>query len=339
MGQVFDRLQQFLGYALSFFYDLLSPVLSNGWSYGLAIILLTIAINVVVFPLTLKQTRATRAFSALQPQIKKIQAEYKDEPQELQKRLMAAQKEAGATPGGCLLPLLVQMPIWFALFRLLRTPLRFLTEVVEGTTVLQLDASGLPLINTAAIQPVSPVSGLGRALHDLGHFLEPGNLQPGNWISGFDMHSFLGMNLGISPSQAMTLFGLAVAVPYLVVIVLMVATQYIQQWHSTYGQDKNANQPGAGAQQALTKIMPLFIGFISWNFPAGLILYWATSNLFRLGQQVLIFKIDGRPPSPGSTTKEPDKPKNGPSSDDSPDTEFRGPQQGAADKRRRRRRR
>lgn len=336
MGQVFDRVQQGLGFVLSFFYELLHHVFSNGWSYGISIILLTIAINVVVFPLTLKQTRATRAFSALQPQIKKIQAEYKDDPQEMQKRLMAAQKEAGATPGGCLLPLLVQMPIWFALFRLLRTPLRFLTEVVDGTTVLQVDPSGLPIIDPGAIQPVDPASSLGRALHDLGQFLEPGNLQPGNWISGFDMHSFLGMNLGISPSQALTLFGFGMAIAYLVMIVLMVATQYIQQWHSTYGQDR---QTGGGAQQALTKIMPLFIGFISWNFPAGLVLYWATSNLFRLGQQVLIFRIDGRPPSPGSTTKESEGPKNGPK-DDEPSNGAPGkPQRGAADKRRRRRRR
>jgi hypothetical protein len=86
--------------------------------------------------------------------------------------------------------------------------------------------------------------------------------------------------------------------------------------------------------------MPLFIGFISWNFPAGLVLYWATSNLFRLGQQVLIFRMDGRPPTPGSQSKESDKPKNGPSDDDSSsDDDPKKPQPGATDKRRRRRRR
>jgi YidC/Oxa1 family membrane protein insertase len=266
--------------------------MNNGVAYGLSIILLTIAINIVVFPLTLKQTRATRAFSALQPQIKKIQAEYKDDPQEMQKRLMAAQKEAGATPGGCLLPLLVQMPIWFALFRLLQTPL----------------------------DHISSATALGQSIAN-------------------ENLTFLGMMLGTSPSQAVTEFGFLRAFPYLIMIVLMVATQYIQQWHSTYGQIRDPKQPGAGAQQAVTKIMPLFIGFISWNFPAGLVLYWATSNLFRLGQQVLIFRIDGRPPSPGSGPKELDKPTNGPTSDDSDVAEPKKPQSGASDKRRRRRRR
>ena len=120
-------------------------------------------------------------------------------------------------------------------------------------------------------------------------------------------------------------------------IVLMVATQYVQQWHATYGQERPAGQPGAGAQQAITKIMPLFIGFISWNFPAGLIIYWATGNLFRLGQQALIFKMDGRPTPAATTTEEPKtEPKAIPESEEA---EAKKPQQGAADKRRRRRRR
>jgi YidC/Oxa1 family membrane protein insertase len=199
-----------------------------------------------VFPLTLKQTRATRAFQAIQPEIKRIQKDLKDKPEELQKELMRVQREAGASPGGCLLPLLVQMPIWFALFRVLSTPLQYLPE------------------GSALASSVTS-----------------------------DTSTFLGMHMGETPAAAFAA-GIATAIPYLVMMILMVATQYVQTWHSTYGQDKPQG-PQAGAQQAVTKIMPLFIGFISWNFPAGLVLYWATANLFRLGQQVVIFKIDGRP--------------------------------------------
>jgi len=292
MGEIFNVLVDALGSALAFFFEFLHTFMDDGVAYGISIILLTIVINIVVFPLTLKQTRATRAFQALQPEIKRIQAEYKDDPQELQKRLMAAQKEAGATPGGCLLPLLVQMPIWFALFQLLRNPL----DHINADTAL-----GMSIADGTA-------------------------------------NSFLGMMLDTSPAQAMSAGGVIEALPYLVMIVLMVATQYIQQWHSTYGQVSNKGQPGAGAQQAITKIMPLFIGFISWNFPAGLVVYWATSNLFRLGQQVLIFKIDGRPPSPGSNGESNGSNK-AQKSDDSSEEEPNKPHQGAASKRRRRRRR
>ncbi len=296
-------IEQILGSVLAFFYDVLTPALSEGWGYGLAIIFLTITINIFVFPLTLKQTRSTRAFSAIQPKIKKIQAEFKDDPPEMQKRLMAAQKEAGATPGGCLLPLLVQMPIWFALFRLLRTPLILddAGRLVEG-----------------ANHAINPMSSLGMSLLD-------------------DVpEKFFGMLLNTSPSTALQA-GIINALPYLVLMAIMIATQYVQQWHSTYGQDKNNNMPGAGASQAITKIMPLFIGFISYNFPAGLVLYWTTSNLFRLGQQVLIFKIDGRPPAPGSN-QEPDN-KKSPGEPGTEDAGAKQPQQGAANKRRRRRRR
>lgn len=291
----FDRIVALMGSALSFFYDLLHESFGVGVSYGLAIILLTIVINILVFPLTLKQTRATRAFSSLQPEIKKIQAEYKDDPQEMQKRLMAAQKEAGATPGGCLLPLLVQMPIWISLFRLLQ-------------------------------EPLAPAFGMAET-----------NL--GQALQAPEPPTFLGMMLGQTPGGAFS-EGIVTAIPYLIMIVLMVATQYVQQWHATSGQVRDPNQPGAGAQQAVTKIMPLFIGFISWNFPAGLVLYWSTANIFRLGQQVLIFRMDGRPPSPGSASKESDEPKNGPKNDDPSDDESeKKPQPGAASKRRRRRRR
>ena len=102
----------------------------------------------------------------------------------------------------------------------------------------------------------------------------------------------------------------------------------MQQWHSTYGQVR-PNQQGAAAQQAITKILPLFIGFISWNFPAGLVIYWTTANLFRLGQQAMIFKIDGRP----TVHKEEEAPAK-----ESKDEGARKAQQGAADRRRRRRR-
>ncbi|HWL49081.1 MAG TPA: YidC/Oxa1 family membrane protein insertase [Acidimicrobiia bacterium] len=301
MGNLFNYLIEGLGSILGFFYDLLDGVLDEGVALGLAIVLLTIVVNLIVFPLTLKQTRATRAFTEIQPEIKRIQKEYKDDPQEMQKKLMELQKSAGATPGGCLLPLLVQMPIWFALFRLLQTPEQY----------------------------INAESALGLALAD-------------------DVpKTFLGMDLFTSPAEAVGV-SLLSALPYLIMIVLMVATQYVQQWHATYGQERPAGQPGAGAQQAITKIMPLFIGFISWNFPAGLIIYWATGNLFRLGQQALIFRMDGRPTPVSRPTEEPKEAKGPKETKEtkeakaipaSEEAQAKKPQQGAADKRRRRRRR
>ena len=96
----------------------------------------------------------------------------------------------------------------------------------------------------------------------------------------------------------------------------MVASQYFQQWHAQRGQTKKTDltqqqRQQQQTQQLITRGLPLFIGVISWGFPAGLVLYWATSNLFRVGQQFALFAIDGRPTPPssdggGGSSKQPD---------------------------------
>ncbi len=282
MGEIFGTIERGLGSALAFLYDVVP-------SFGVAIILLTVAINIVLFPLTLKQTRATRAFQEIQPEIKRIQKELKDTPEEMQKELMRVQREAGATPLGCLLPMLVQFPIWLALFRVLRAA------------------------NAAAIQAgesfIPQGSGLAQAI-----------------LEG--RQQFLGMDLGVTMSDGVLGGSVTRAIPYVLMLVLMVATQYVQQWHATRGQTPRAGTPQQQqTQQAITRIMPLFIGFISWSFPVGLVLYWTTSNLFRLGQQVVIFKIDGRP-TPPEPAEEPAKETG---------EQARRPQPGSKKRKRRRR--
>ncbi len=99
--------------ALSFFYELTQ-------SWGLAIILLTIVIRLLMHPLTVSQSKSLLVMRKLQPKMKELQEKYKDKPEEYQKRLVALYKEHKTNPlGGCL-PMLLQMPILFALFYVLR---------------------------------------------------------------------------------------------------------------------------------------------------------------------------------------------------------------------------
>lgn len=256
MSGFLTAIEQGLGAVLSFFYDLIP-------SFGAAIILLTVGINLVLFPLTLKQTRSTRAFQNIQPEIRRLQKEHKDDPETMQRELVRVQREAGATPGGCLVPILVQFPIWLALFRLLQN----VSDIASG----------------GSVEPLIPADSALLAAVRAGET------------------RFLGMSLGTRMSEGI-LSDVVTALPYVFMLVLMVATQYIQQWHATRGQltaDLTAQQrQQQQTSQMITRIMPLFIGFISWSFPAGLVLYWTTSNLFRLGQQVVIFRMDGRPQPP-----------------------------------------
>lgn len=90
-------------------------------SAGIAIILLTVAIRLALYPLTVKQTKSMLAMRELQPKLKEIQEKYKDKPEEYQKRMLALYREHGVNPFGGCLPLLVQLPFLWSLFAVLRT--------------------------------------------------------------------------------------------------------------------------------------------------------------------------------------------------------------------------
>lgn len=246
-----DSLARIIGVPMSLFYDLIP-------NYGLSIILLTLLINVILFPLTLKQTRSTRAMQEIQPEVKRLQKQYKEEPDTLNKEMMKLYKEKGVNPAGCLLPMLIQMPIWFGLFRLLRSPDQFMPA---GSNILSALQAGLP--------------------------------------------KFLGMDLGVTPKDALSA-GWVGAIPYLVVVVLVVASGWVQSKQAT---PQTTDGGGGGQAQLMTRVMPLLFGVFSFSFPAGLNLYFVTSNLFRVGQQSMIFKLDGRPEAPPAPKKDGEEPQ------------------------------
>lgn len=86
------------------------------WSYGIAIILVTLIIRLLILPLSIKQTKSSIAMSELQPETKKLQDKYKNDPQKAQEELMKLYKEKGASPFSGCLPMLIQWPIFIALY-------------------------------------------------------------------------------------------------------------------------------------------------------------------------------------------------------------------------------
>ena len=284
MSEVWNGLLAILGNILSFFYDLVP-------NYGFAIIGLTIVVNLLVFPLTLKQVRSTRAMQEIQPEMERIRREHKGDQEAMNQRVMELYRERGVSPFGCVLPLLVQMPVWFALFRVLRDP-----------------ANSLPSDSSLLVAA------------------SEGELR------------FLTMDLDLAPSEVVSTQGLFAleTVPYLLLVGFVILTGFLQQKLLSPPRQSNVSNPQAEAVQRMTKILPLMFGVISYIWPSGLNLYFATSNVFRTGQQLLIFKIDGRPGTPdgGKTaTKEPDDGKN-PENGQKPSRP-----QGSSKKQRRRRRR
>lgn len=130
-------LQQLLGSALNFFYQIIPNL-------GIAIMLLTILVSLLLFPLTLKQTRSMRAMQDIQPEVKRLQKELKGDREELNKQLMALYQERGVNPAAGCLPLLIQMPIWFALFSVLRNYQEYIEAGSSG--VINTNFLGLDLV-------------------------------------------------------------------------------------------------------------------------------------------------------------------------------------------------
>jgi len=144
---ILDPLYTALGTVLAWFYDVIP-------SYGVAIILLTLAVRLLTFPLTAKQARSQQQLQKLQPELKRLQAKYKGDKQKLNEEMMKFYKEHHVNPFGGCLPLLVQFPVLIVLYRLIlgltRTFILGFTIVV-GTAVAVGGAPAGPL-EGAAVQ-------------------------------------------------------------------------------------------------------------------------------------------------------------------------------------------
>jgi YidC/Oxa1 family membrane protein insertase len=264
-------------------------------SFGVAIILLTLATRVLLLPLSIKQTRSMREMQKIQPQVKKLQQKHKGDRQKMNEEMMALYKEHSVNPFGGCLPLLLQFPVLIGLYRVIRQPLLYL-------------GYSLP---KGATQPVAnAVGGLASSVRDsaLANDLLDKALQ---------VNHFLGLRLDCSlleaargqgslaiPGQACGTGNLVLsALPYVVLIGLMGYTTFFQQ-----KQMQATRTPGdqqAQQMQMVGRVMPLILVVFGLQFPAALVLYWLTTNLWTIVQQRLILGRLGPAPAPAAPAPKP----------------------------------
>ncbi len=241
MSQIYQILRPIQGVLEHIVVFLYNNVIEN---YGIVIILLTVIVRIVLVPLTISQTKSMAKMQKLQPELKELQKKYKDDKQKLQKETMEFYSKNKVNPlAGCL-PLLLQFPVFIALFQTLRNPSEIITDVV-GSFTLNGVASG---INT----------GLTGFLHEV------------DFISGVanPNYNFLWMNLNEKD-------------PYFILVILMVGTMFLSMKMTT-------TDP---KQSKIMYIMPLAFGFISYQFPSGILVYWVTTNIWSIGQQLIVQKL------------------------------------------------
>jgi YidC/Oxa1 family membrane protein insertase len=252
-GSPFDPVYNFFGAILAFFYGIIPNL-------GIAIILLTVLVMLVMFPLTAKQAKSMLAMQRAQPEIKKLQAKYKNDRAKLNEETMKFYQENKINPlAGCL-PLLVQMPVFLALYRVMRDPYKHVPKSSDLYAAFCTGPNGV--LHTK--QCNLPKLGLPNP------------------------QEFLGMNL--SQHATAVTGGFLDALPYFILVGLVIVTGFLQARQS------RRNAPNMNSQMAIvTSVLPIAFGLFSLQFPAGLVLYFLISNLWRLGQQELIMRKITRP--------------------------------------------
>ncbi len=228
-----------------------------GFSWGFSIIALTILMRAILLPLTVKQFHSMQKMQRMQPQMKAIQARYKDDKQRQQQEIMKFYKENEINPLGSCLPLVAQIPVFISLFYMLRKNLR--PDICPQTQhAYQIKYAAMHHITLAQAAghttPCGPNNGAGFL------FIPDLTDKATGWVLIVLLLLYIGSQLASS---------------------LMMSSPMM---------DKQ--------QRRLMMFLPLVFVVIVINFPAGLLVYWITTNIWTMGQQYTVRRLIGTPPPP-----------------------------------------
>jgi YidC/Oxa1 family membrane protein insertase len=231
-----------------------------GGSWGLAIVGMTVVIRAVLVPLTLKQFRSMQELQRLAPQLKALQEKYKDDKQRQQQEIMNFYREHKVNPFASCLPLLLQLPVFISLFYMLRTDLK---KHICGEALVA-------HYNSVYHATITGVAGLPSK------YIEKTSCQQVAHGSG----KFLFLP---------DITNKATGVALVVLLVLYVGSQLASTLAMSASADPN--------QRRLMLALPLFFVIILYRYPAGLLVYWITTNLWTIGQGYFVRRTIGPPPT------------------------------------------
>ncbi|MEV6588400.1 membrane protein insertase YidC [Streptomyces acidicola] len=230
----------------------------TGWAWGLSIVSLVILIRICLIPLFVKQIKATRAMQTLQPEMKKIQERYKNDKQRQSEEMMKLYKETGTNPLSSCLPILAQSPFFFALYHVLNS-------IASNDTI--------GVINQSLLQSAQKAHIFGAPL-------------AAKFTDSADKVTALDASLT------------NVRIVTAIMIVLMSASQfYTQRQLMTKNVDTTVKTPFMQQQKMLMYIFPIMFAVFGINFPVGVLVYWLTTNVWTMGQQMYVIHNN---PTPGS---------------------------------------
>lgn len=271
MNNFLDTILTPFTYAVSWvlwaFHELFTIIGMNpdsGVTWTLSIIFLVLLIRTLLIPVFVKQIKSQRAMQALQPDLKKLQAKYKGKTDQMSRQAMVQEQQAlfkkhKTNPLSSCLPLLIQMPFFFALFRVLNNA-SHASETNQSVGALSVEN----------IRSFDSASIFGAPLSET--FLGTFNSGNTNW---------------------------AVVVVAVIMILAMIASQFFTQRQlMTKNMSAEALQgPFMQQQKMMLYILPLVFGIGGINFPIGVLIYWTATNLWTLGQQYWVIHNNPTPGS------------------------------------------
>ena len=270
---MFDPLFDVVTAVLAWFYSLVP-------NYGIAIALLTLTAVVAVTPLTLKMTRNMLQMQQHMPELKKLQSQHKGDRQAMNEATAAFYKERGLNPVGCLLPMLVQAPIFLVMYRVVDGLTRRTTEVGTqlGFTSRRYADTAFGAVPEYAKTPIPR----GDLAFDPDFLSRDTDLYE-SLSKDVEMVS-LGVDLSRSASSAIS-ENIVTALPYLLMILVVLVTSLVQQRQIQGRQSGAAVNP---QQQMMMKLIPYMLPVFAYLMPAAVVTYFIVSNLVRIAQQAYI---------------------------------------------------
>ena len=240
---------------------------ANGWTWTLSIIGLVLVIRAALIPVFVKQIKAQRGMQLLQPDLKKLQDKYKGKTDQLSRQAMAQEqmamyKKHGTNPFSACLPMLIQMPFFFALF-----------QVLSGITAARDKGAGIGAMSHEQVVQFDESSIFGAPLSaTLLHGTPPG----GNVVAVWTLS--------------------------IVMILAMTASQFITQKQimAKNMSEEAMASPFMRQQKMMLYILPIVFGVGGINFPIGVLIYWTTTNLWTMGQQFFVIRRMPTPGSPAA---------------------------------------
>ena len=234
----------------------------TGWAWGLSIVSLVVLIRICLIPLFVKQIKSTRNMQVLQPKMKAIQERYKNDKQRQSEEMMKLYKETGTNPLSSCLPILAQSPFFFALYHVL-------SSIANGNTI--------GVINQGLLDSA-------RQAHIFGAPLAAKFLDSSDKVAS--------LNATLTDVRIVTA----------IMIVMMSASQfYTQRQLMTKNVDLTVKTPYMQQQKMLMYIFPLIFAVTGVNFPVGVLVYWLTTNVWTMGQQMYVISQN---PTPGSKAQD-----------------------------------